>query len=439
MKTRLLLIILTISLSLHAQEGFVMDESKSKVVVPFQLISNLIFVDVNVNGVDLTFLLDTGVAETVLFSLDESQTVIFDDVEKIQLKGMGSKAPIDALLAKNNRLKTPHFSDEDHDILIVLNQEVNFSPNVGIPVNGILGFDFFRNYPVEIDYLRKRIIIRKLGRKTIRRMNKFERFPIEIIKDKPYLSILVKSGATETLAKVLVDNGNSDALWLFANRTEAIKIPEKSIADFLGRGFSGDIYGEKARIESMKIGKFELSNIITSFPDSISTQNINTTIDRLGSIGGEVLRRFDQIFDYKNKLLYLKPNKNFDQEFLYDKSGIELQHDAMEWVEERIQVNTQYKGEVFDGAGEKITNSFAYKFGLKPVYIVFNVRAASAAAEAGLKENDKIISVNGKTAHKLSLDQITKLLRGPDDKLIKMEVLRNDRIILISFRLRTVL
>lgn len=416
-----------------------MDKKKTSIKIPFQLLSNLIFVTVNVNGVDLTFLVDTGVAETVLFSLDESQTIIFDEVEKLQLKGMGSQAPIEALIAKNNKLKMPHYSDDNHDILIVLNQEVNFSPNVGIPVNGILGFDFFRNYLVEVDYQTKHIIVRKAVSKTLRRLRKFEKFSIEIIKDKPYLDVVVKSGKSETLAKVLVDNGNSDALWLFANRTTTVEIPSKSIHDFLGRGFSGDIYGEKARIDYLKIGTYEFENIITSFPDSISTQNINTTIDRLGSIGGEVLRRFDQIFDYKNGLLYLKPNKNFDQEYLYDKSGIELQHDGMEWVKERIDVQGHYKGEVFDGTGEKITNSFAYKFGLKPTYKIFNVRKSSSAEAAGVKVNDQLISVNGKISYKMTLDQITKLLRGPDGKTIAIEVLRDGKLIPLSFRLRTML
>ena len=426
-------------LSFQAQEGFIMDENKTSIKIPFQLLSNLIFVNVNVNGANLTFLVDTGVAETVLFSLDESQTVIFDQVERLQLKGMGSQAPIEALVAKNNKLKMPHYYDDNHDILIVLNQEVNFSPNVGIPVNGILGYHFFRNYLVEIDYQRKHIIIRKPVAKTIRRLRKFENFPIEIIKDKPYVEVLVKSGKSETLAKVLVDNGNSDALWLFANRTSTVQIPDKNIPDFLGRGFSGDIYGEKARIDYLKIGRYEFKDIITSFPDSISTQNINTTIDRLGSIGGEVLRRFDQIFDYKNNFLYLKPNKNFEQDFLYDKSGIELQHDGMEWVKERVDVQGHYKGEVFDGTGEKITNSFAYKFDLKPIYKIFNVRTSSAAEAAGIKVNDQLISVNGKIAYKLTLDQITKLLRGPDDKIIKLEILREGKVIPILFRLRTML
>jgi hypothetical protein len=36
----------------------------------FQLINNLVFIPINVNGVELTFL-DSGVKETILFSLEE--------------------------------------------------------------------------------------------------------------------------------------------------------------------------------------------------------------------------------------------------------------------------------------------------------------------------------------------------------------------------------
>lgn len=423
----------------QGQEGFTMDKNQNSVKIPFQLLSNLIFVNINVNGVDLTFLLDTGVAETVLFSLDENQNVIFENVEKLQLQGMGSQAPIEALIAKGNNLTAPHYYDDNHSILIVLNQEVNFSPNVGIPVNGILGYAFFENYLIEIDYLQKRIVIRRPSERMNRKLKRFEKFALEIIKDKPYIDVVVKSGKAETLAKVLVDNGNSDALWLFANRSNSIELPQKSIPDFLGRGFSGDIFGTKARIEFLKMGKFEFENIITSFPDSISTQNISSTIDRLGSIGAEVMRRFDHVFDYKNKTLYLKPNKNFEQEFLYDKSGIELQHDGMEWVKERVEISGNYKGETFDGTGTKINNGFVYKFDLKPIFKIFNVRTGSSAAKAGIKVNDQLISLNGKVAHKMSLDQITKLLRGAEDKLIKLEILRDGKVIPISFRLRAML
>jgi hypothetical protein len=44
----------------------------NKVKIPFQLINNLVFIPINVNGVELTFL-DSGVKETILFSLEEKK------------------------------------------------------------------------------------------------------------------------------------------------------------------------------------------------------------------------------------------------------------------------------------------------------------------------------------------------------------------------------
>lgn len=439
MRTFLFILFFILFPNLYAQDGFIMSDNKSKVIIPFQFLSNLIFVDVAVNGVDLTFLLDTGVAETVLFTLDEDQILKFENAETIQLKGMGSQKPIDALIAKNNRLVMKDFADHNHDILIVLNQDVNFSPNVGIPVNGILGSDFFRNYPVEIDYQRKRIIIRKSRDDLNRRLKKFESFPMKIFNDKPYLDIIVKSGASAISASVLIDSGNSDALWLFAERNDAINIPENSIVDFLGRGLSGDIFGRKGRIAVAAIGTFTLPNIITSFPDSISSKNVTSDIERLGSIGGEVLRRFKQIFDYQQGVIYLKPNKYFEEEFLYDKSGIEVQHDGLEWIREQVAASGYFKGDVFDRSGEKISNNFVYKFGLKPIYKVFNVRISSSAEEAGIKINDQLLKINGRSTYRMSLDQINNLLRGTENKMIKVELMRGGKILTLSFPLRKIL
>ena len=72
---------LIFSLSINAQDGFQILEDKKKVNIPFRQINNLVFLDLKVNNVDLTFLLDTGVSETLLFSL-ENKEVVFENVEK---------------------------------------------------------------------------------------------------------------------------------------------------------------------------------------------------------------------------------------------------------------------------------------------------------------------------------------------------------------------
>ncbi len=80
----LLLFFLTSLSSGFSQSGFHFEKTKKKVVIPFQLINNLIFIPINVNGETLTFLLDTGVEETVLFSLDEKEEVSLYQLEKNQ-------------------------------------------------------------------------------------------------------------------------------------------------------------------------------------------------------------------------------------------------------------------------------------------------------------------------------------------------------------------
>ena len=85
MKFLMVLFLFAFSL-ITAQKGFEISDHK-KTVIPFQLINNLIFVPLNINGVDLTFLLDSGVNETILFSL-ENKDVNFNDIEKIKFSAL---------------------------------------------------------------------------------------------------------------------------------------------------------------------------------------------------------------------------------------------------------------------------------------------------------------------------------------------------------------
>lgn len=51
---------------------------------------------------------------------------------------------------------------------------------------------------------------------------------------------------------------------------------------------------------------FEFKNPIVSFPDSSSIKNVKMVVDRIGSVGGEVLKRFTIILDYADRKMYLK-------------------------------------------------------------------------------------------------------------------------------------
>ncbi len=423
------------------QKGFQFDSNQNKVVIPFQLINNLIFIPIFVNGVELNFLLDTGVEETILLSLEDKSEVNFLNVKKIKLQGLGASDAIEGLQSSGNVLYSNGLKDANHELYIVLDQSFNFSSHVGIPVNGIIGYYFFENYPIEINYDKKKLIIRKDLSKIYSKIEKkFQLLPLEIHKKKPYCFSSVSINDQIINTKMLLDIGNSDAVWLFQGLNSQIKVPNKSFDDFLGKGFSGDINGKRTKISNFKIGTFNFKNPIIAMPDSSSVKSVNMVANRAGSIGGEVLRRFNIIFDYPNQKMYLKKSGHYNEIFSYNKSGIELENSGMQWIPETIKLSTTYQDNTFDNAGNRAGSSnFRYKFELKPIFSVSNIRTKSPAEIAGLNVNDIIVSINNITVINYSLQRINQLLKPEDDKWIIIEVDRKGQLLKFRFQLKELL
>ncbi|SCY26053.1 hypothetical protein SAMN02927916_1647 [Flavobacterium anhuiense] len=421
---------------LFGQGDFLLENNATKATIPFKLINNLVFIPIKVNGVELNFLLDSGVEETILFSMEEKQEVSFNNVEKIKLRGLGSEEEIEGLKSTKNILETHGLKSNDHMVFIILDQSFNLSSHIGIPVNGIIGHKFFRNNYVEVNYQKRKIIVHAKNNKFEEKLNKkFRMVPITVEKSKPYIMTTATVNNEEIPAKLLIDIGNSDAFWVFEN--DKIKLPNKNFPDFLGKGFSGDIEGHRAKIDKFSIDEFDFKKPIVSFPDSASIRNVKMVPGRIGSVGGEVLKRFTLVLDYKGKKLYLKKNSKFGEPFTYNKSGITVQHNGLQWVQETVHLETVRVASSMDELQEKEKNSnnFKYKFALKPVYEIVNVRKNSAAEKCGLLKGDIIISINKTQPYKYTLQQINNLLKSEDDIWINIEVERNSVVLKFRFRL----
>ncbi|WP_289665885.1 PDZ domain-containing protein [Flavobacterium panacagri] len=421
---------------LFGQGDFLLQNNAAKATVPFKLINNLIFIPIKVNGIELNFLLDSGVEETILFSMEEKQEVSFNNVEKIKLRGLGSEEEIEGLKSTKNILETHGLKSSDHMVYIILDQSFNLSSHIGIPVNGIIGHKFFKNNLVEINYQKKKIIVHAKNNKFQEKLDKkFRKIPITIERSKPYLITTATVNNVQVPAKLLIDIGNSDAFWIFEN--DKIKLPDRNFPDFLGKGFSGDIEGHRAKIDKFSIDEFDFKKPIVSFPDSISIRNVKMVPGRIGSVGGEVLKRFTLVLDYKNKELYLKRNSKFGEPFTYNKSGITVQHNGLQWVQETVNMETVRVASSIDEIQERErnNNNFKYKFALKPVYEIVNVRKNSAAEKCGLRKGDIIVSINKIQPYRYTLQQINNLLKSEDDVWINLEVERNSLVLKFRFKL----
>lgn len=440
-KNALFFLLLLFSVPICAQEGFQFKNGANKVSIPFQLINNLVFIPLNVNGVELTFLLDSGVEETVLFSLEDKKEVSLKNVEKVSLKGLGSEEAVEGLKSVGNLLEVKGMKSSRHLLYIIVDQKFNMSSHIGIPVNGIIGYSFFKNNLVEINYSKKRVVFYKDNERNRRRVNrKFNKIPISIERAKPYITAMVVIDSVKIPAKLLVDIGNSDAIWLFQNSSNEIRVPEKNFEDFLGKGFSGDVTGKRARISEFEISEFKFNNLIAAFPDSTSLRHVKMVSGRLGSVGGEILKRFSIVFDYTNKNLFLRINNSFDAPFNYNKSGIEIIHSGVQWVEETVHLQTIPVVVDNSLSGEnKGTSDFKYKFQLKPVYEIANLRKNSPGKNSGLQVGDIIKTINGKQAYRYSLQELNSLLRSDNEKWITIEVERKNQILKFRFLFKDIL
>ncbi|MFB9108345.1 PDZ domain-containing protein [Flavobacterium gyeonganense] len=431
----LLFFLLLTSFISDAQDDFLIERNKKKVVIPFKLINNLVFIPIKVNGIELNFLLDSGVDETILFSMEDKKEVSFKNVEKIKLRGLGSEEEIEGLKSTNNILVTHGLKSINHLVYIILDQGFNLSSHVGIPVNGIIGYKFFKNNVVEINYQKKKIFVHQNNENVRNNFDKnFKTIPITIERSKPYVIASAMVADKNIPAKLLIDIGNSDSFWVFEN--DKIKLPKKNFPDFLGKGFSGDIEGHRAKISNFSLADFTFKNPIVSFPDSSSIKNVKLVANRIGSVGGEVLKRFTIVLDYADKKMYLKKNNKFNEPFSYNKSGITVQHNGLQWVQETVHLETVRVGNATDeNFNDKNNNDFRYKFQLKPIFEIVNVRKKSAAEKSGIQKGDVIISINNTKPYKYTLQQINNLLKSEEDIWINLEVERNSVLLKFRFRL----
>ena len=98
--------------------------------------------------------------------------------------------------------------------------------------------------------------------------------------------------------KLLMDTGLGDGLWLFEN--DSIRCNQKYITDILGRGLGGDIRGKKSRVETLELNNFKLNDALVSYPDSLSFSQLDVVKGRNGSLGGDIIKRFNWFLDYES-------------------------------------------------------------------------------------------------------------------------------------------
>ncbi|MGY8914728.1 MAG: PDZ domain-containing protein, partial [Flavobacteriales bacterium] len=394
--------------------------------VKFQLINNLMIIPVEVNGAKLSFLLDSGVGTPILFNLSGQDSVQIKNVTEIAIKGLGEGEPMKGLSSVGNFFKINSITNRSQKLYVVLDKDINFSPSLGIPVHGIIGYDLFRDFVVEINYAAKIIKFHDPDSYNSKLSKNQESLPLIIENKKAYVDGKVYMGSgSEIPVRLLVDTGSSDAIWLFEDEEKGLDIPEKHYDDYLGKGLSGNIFGKRTMVEGFKLGSNSLKGPKTAFPDMESFNSIKNLGERNGSVGGEILKRFNIVFNYAENEIIIKRNGNFKTPFLYNLSGIELMHAGMRYIAEKLtDARGIVKNDEKSFGDVQLLMEGRTRLSLVPEIVVSSIRAGSPAHEAGLLEGDLILSVNGKSVHKYKLQEVLQMMNEREGKRVKLVIER---------------
>lgn len=383
--------------------GFSLADGKKKVTIPIEIYNNLIVVPVVLNGaLPLKFILDTGVRTAILTEKTFTDILNLAYSRKYSISGPGGEQIIDAYITNNVSLELPGVTGRGHALLVLGEDYLELRNYLGTDVHGILGYELFSRFIIEIDYDKR--VLTLTTPKRFRKRRKYQAIPIKIEDTKPYVTTsIVLSDGTQLTAKLLVDSGASHGLMLETTSDPRIHVPDSTVSSVIGRGLGGEITGKIGRIKSLKLGTYDIKNVIANFPDPNSyfdSLKLGAT-ERNGAIGGEVLSRFTVIFNFPKEEMYIKKNSSFKKKFHYNLSGLTI----------------KAKGSRLD------------------VFEVTEVREESTSDRAGVVAGDLVVSINGINARSLHLNTINGFFNNKPGKKINLVLDRNGQQLKVSFEL----
>jgi hypothetical protein len=299
---------------------------KSALNIPFKIFNNHIYLHVRVNdGKPLWFLLDTGASNII--NHRHAQALGLKLNKAGQTIGVG-EGVADYFLVDNVSFNLPGATVRNQKFAVISLENVEecltkldvdssgqITPRKQArekgeqPIDGVLGFGFFKLFVVEIDYVTKTINLHDPD--NYRYQGDGEKIPFEIRGAHIFARAKITAGNHSALDGLfLIDSGSATGVVLnspFVVENNLLP-PADQTVPFPICGIGGESQTQLGKISAIQLGTMRVENAVTMFSQAQNGELAKT--DYNGQVGNATLRRFKIVFDYSRKVMILERVKD---------------------------------------------------------------------------------------------------------------------------------
>ena len=273
--------------------------------IPFEVDEDgKIYLQVQINGSSkLRFLLDTGAA---LLCMIDPQVV---DSLKLTTKpgywvvGTGGST-LSGSVAKDISFSLPGLSMQHVNAGVIPMRTMNRPSKY---VDGILGFDIFRNFVVEVNYASHTLSL--FLPETYVYKGSAEIIPVTFLSDAAYVKAKVTIAELPPIEdRFKLDTGNALAISFhtpFVDKNNLLK-KVSIVADGADEGFGGESQAFFAFSDLIQLGSSKIGRSLISF--SRAKAGPFSLDNAAGTLGAGFLRSFNVVFDFPHSRLILEPS-----------------------------------------------------------------------------------------------------------------------------------
>ena len=184
-------------------------------------------------------MVDTGVRTNILFSKTLGDELGLIYTRRLSLVGADGISNLMASVSPINELDLGPIIGNFQNLLVLEEDFLELESVIGVPVYGIIGYEFFKYNPIRIDYDGGKLDF--FQTKAMKwRPPFYKKMRMSIEDSKPYIDAKVKQKSGKIIQpKLLIDTGANHGLLLNRETTDDIEMPPLFIESEIGQSLGG--------------------------------------------------------------------------------------------------------------------------------------------------------------------------------------------------------